>query len=155
MPAGPLSHFSLALAPLSYIQASVSLSPSIPIPLSSVSQASQGRRDLGDPAPVSDPFQSSRTLGWRFLSFLASSWKEKLRGDLALSHLLRTRILGISRGERKMRRNQQRPDQHRLALQTIVFSISHKENQIGSNLPSLTPGNILGGLYAFLIASSF
>ena len=54
-----------------------------------------------------------------------------------------------------MRGNQQRPDQHRLALQTIVFPISHKENQIGSNLPSLTPGNILGGLYAFLVASSF
>ena len=91
-----------------------------------------------------------------FLSFLASSWKEKLRGDLAVSHLLRTRILGVSRGEQKMRRrHQERQDQHRLALQTAVFPISHKENRTGSNPPSLTLGNILGGLYAFLVASSF
>ena len=75
--AGPLSHFSLALAPLSYIQASVSLSPSTPIRLSSVSQASQRRSDLRDPAPVSDPFWSSRTLGWRFLSFFPGLFMER------------------------------------------------------------------------------
>lgn len=91
-----------------------------------------------------------------FLSFLASSWKEKPRGDLAVSHPLRTRILGISRGEQKMRRrNQERQDQRRLAVQTAVFPISHKENRTGSNLPSLTLGNILRGLYAFPVASSF